>query len=126
MAHPGGRNGDPSDGVGPVSGRRIGTTAEISNTQATDGAQAADAAGGADAVAEVQSAAGAGEVDAVADIAAGLESGAIDPAQARAALIEQALAAHLPPDADAALVAEVRANLEAALANDPTIASLLS
>lgn len=129
MAHPGGRDGDPSDGVGPVSGRRIGTTAEISNTQATDGAdgaQAADAAGGADAVAEVQSAAGAGEVDAVADIAAGLETGAIDPAQARAALIEQALAAHLPPGADEALVAEVRANLEAALANDPTIASLLS
>jgi len=138
MAHPGGRDGDPSDGVQPVTGRRIGNTAEISNTDAAgpteatdatgaaDAADAADAAGSAQSAAEVQSTSGASEVGAVADITAGLESGAIDAAQAKAALIEQALAAHLPPDADAALVAEVRADLEAALANDPTLTSLLS
>ena len=135
MAHPGGRDGDPSDGVQPVTGRRIGNTAEISNTDAagpteatdaTGAADAADAAGSAQSAAEVQSTSGASEVGAVADITAGLESGAIDAAQAKAALIEQALAAHLPPDADAALVAEVRADLEAALANDPTLTSLLS
>jgi hypothetical protein len=58
-------------------------------------------------------------------IAADLASGAIDPATARARLIEHAVQSQLPSDADPAMVAAIRAEVEALLADSPLLEQLL-
>lgn len=60
-----------------------------------------------------------------AAIAQALASGAIDAATAERLLIDEAVRASLPPNSDPALVAALRAEVEAVLTGDPTIAALL-
>jgi len=64
-------------------------------------------------------------VDPTASVAEALATGAIDGDAALRALVDHATAAVLGPAADPAQVAAVRAEVEALLADDPTLASLL-
>jgi hypothetical protein len=92
------------------AGEAIAGTAAAESTPAVDPATAADGAGalgGAEAIAEA------------------LATGAIDGDEARAALIAEAVQAHLPADADPLLVSRIRADVEAMLAADPTLTELL-
>ena len=120
MTQPGGS--DPSDPLRPVGPLRGDGVNGASATQAADGAAAAD---GVEATSAVDPAAATDEVRGTDAIADALEAGAIDAEAARARLIEDALAAHLPADADPAVVEAVRADIEAALADDPTLDRLL-
>jgi hypothetical protein len=70
-------------------------------------------------------AAGVGAAGGPEAIAHALATGAIDAEQARAALIADAVRAHLPPDADPVTLSRIRAEVEAMLAGDPVIAELL-
>jgi hypothetical protein len=88
----------------------------IAGTAATEGTQAVDPAATVD---------GAGATGGPAAIADALAAGAIDGDEARAALIAEAVQAHLPADADPILVSRIRADVEAMLADDPVIAELL-
>ncbi len=97
---------------------RIGAT----KITATDAAEASDAAGAVDGTGAVEASA-ASETDAIAQA---LANGEIDPAQAKTALIDAAVRSQLPPHADPALAAEIRAEVEAALEADPTLAALLT
>jgi hypothetical protein len=63
---------------------------------------------------------------AVATVEAGLASGALDADSARATLVDAVLAAQLPPGLPPAVVADMRADLEAALVADPTLRALLT
>ena len=128
MMHSGGR--DPAD-LGDTAIRAVGgghgEGTEIAGSDAVDAARApateAAGAGGSEGVLGAQGVQGASGTQ---ELAGALEAGRIDAEQARAALIEQAIAAHLPADADPALVDELRADLLAALADDPTLHALLS
>ncbi|MBL4685103.1 MAG: hypothetical protein JKY37_10980 [Nannocystaceae bacterium] len=139
MSHSGGQNGsNPMGSVERVQGGQLGATSEISGPQGADGPAGAaastevvgtEAASGAEATSGVVGAAeldGAHGVDGTAAITEALQAGEINAESARTTLIEQAIAAHLPPDADPAVVDELRAELSAALADDPTLAGLLS
>lgn len=131
MSHSGGQNGgDPTGPVGPVQGGRISTSPEISDASfatATEGAQAAgpvDAAEG-EAASRIGGVGEAGATQGTAAVAESLQAGRVDAAQAQALLIEQAIAAHIPPDADPALIESLRSELTLALADDPTLSALL-
>jgi len=84
---------------------------------AVEGAEAADAAAPAEGVAASDG------VDAVADA---LATGAIDATEARAQLVDEMVRASLPAGSDPALVEEIRAQVEAMLAGDPTLERLLA
>jgi len=118
--------GDPDDDdpnslrIGALSGvTRSGASAATDPADAVAGAAAAEAAAPVDPAPDVGA---LGGPDAVAHA---LATGAIDPAQARAALIDDAVAAHLPVDADPLFVSRIRAEVEALLADDPVLAELL-
>ena len=79
------------------------------------------ASGGLTGVAPVEAAA----ADPVASISEALAAGAIDAEAARVQLIDAVVAAQMPAGADPALWREIRAEVEALLAGDPTLADLL-
>lgn len=107
---------------------RIGGVARPAGTGATTPAEAT-----AGAVAAAEAGTGVAPADRVqseavnptASVAEALATGAIDGDAALRALVEQATAAVLGPAADPAQVAAVRAEVQALLADDPTLASLL-
>jgi hypothetical protein len=84
---------------------------------AVEGSEAADAATAADGVAPTSG------IDAVAEA---LATGAIDATEARARLVDEMVRASLPAGSDPALVEEIRAQVEALLAGDPTLERLLA
>jgi hypothetical protein len=90
--------------------------AEIDAAEGVEGVEAADRA------APTEGASATASTDAIAEA---LGAGRIDAEQARAQLIDEALRAQLPAGADPALVEELRAELSALLADDPTLARLL-
>lgn len=106
-------NSGPSDPLERIGGAKIAATDAAS---AADGASAVESAPAVDAPA-------ASSTDAIAQA---LANGEIDPAQAKSALIDAAVAAQLPANADPVLAAEIRAQVEAALEADPTLAALLT
>jgi hypothetical protein len=112
--------GDPTEPLSPVSGSELGA------------ANAIDAVGEAPKTDEIGAAAPVGGpegVDAPTPtdaIAQALAAGEIDADQARAQLIDAAVAAQLPPDVDPAVAADLRAEVAAALAADPTLERLLT
>jgi hypothetical protein len=79
----------------------------------------------AEATREVEGTQAAAEADSIDTITRALANGAIDAGEARARLIEHTVRAQLPANADPALVAEIRAEVEASLAADPLLESLL-
>ena len=108
----------------------------VGRTTPGDGATAVDPAakaGEVDAAAEVGAADAAIEVGAVGAIAAdpiaavtnALATGAIDADAARSQLIDAVIAAQMPPGADPAVWQSIRAEVEALLVGDPTLADLL-
>ena len=97
---------------------------------------AAQPTAGVDAVAELGEVAASSELagvdpieaaaaDPVASITEALAAGAIDAEAARVQLIDAVVAAQMPVGADPALWREIRAEVEALLAGDPTLADLL-
>ncbi len=98
---------------------------------AADGVAQAEAVGSAGEIAAATSASAASAVDAPAspfgvdEISAGLAAGSLSPAEAQSMLIDRVVAAQLPEGAAPALVESVRAEVAAALANDPLLAALL-
>jgi hypothetical protein len=120
------RDDDDALRIPPV---RLRASAQpLERTKAADGAAAAE---GTEAIAEaaastaVEPAEGAGAPSGIDAIAQALASGSLDVEQARAALVADAVRAHLPADADPALVSRIRAEVEAMLTDDPVIAELL-
>lgn len=79
------------------------------------------ASGGLTGVAAVEAAA----ADPVASISEALAAGAIDAEAARVQLIDAVVASQMPAGADPALWREIRAEVEALLAGDPTLTDLL-
>jgi hypothetical protein len=112
MTHTGGNSDDPMRIAGVTRTPRTGGAEAVApaDAEATQG------------IAASGSAAALASTDAIADA---LANGAIDAAEARAQLIEQSVRAQLPTGADPALVAEVRAQVEALLQGDPLLESLL-
>jgi hypothetical protein len=118
MANPTQGGGDPDDlRVGPVGGSRRG--------EGPDAADAVDAAEGSRGAAAVEGVAETGRAGATEAIATALSTGAIDAAEAKARLIDEAVRAQLPEGTDPAIVAAVRAEVEAMLTNDPLLEDLL-
>ena len=106
---------DPKElGVAPVSGSTKAAQA--------DPAAPVDGPGGAAAIDGVDP---LGNASSAAPVASELASGAIDGEQATARLIEQAVRAQLPPDAEAAAIQALTSEVEALLAADPTLNALL-
>ncbi len=126
-----GDQGDDDDRQHPL---RIASTRPVSRSSPTQGP---DAAEGAEASEPVDAAAASGAVDPAASLTASgaasgpaaiadaLAAGTIDAAQARAALIADAVDAHVPVGASPELVSRIRAEVEAMLASDPVVAELL-
>lgn len=65
------------------------------------------------------------KADPVAAVSEALATGAIDAETARVQLVDAIVASQMPAGADPALWSEVRAEVEALLAGDPTLADLL-
>lgn len=59
------------------------------------------------------------------ELAQALSTGAVSVEQARERLINEVVGTQLPADASPELVEQVRAEVEAMLADDPTLAALL-
>ncbi len=129
--------GDPQDPISPVGGAGAPDASD-----SPDGASlepGLEPAAGAEMVGELDAAeasgpeatAASGGVDGPAalqgdaDIALALERGNLSPAEAQRALIEQVVERQLPEGASPAERANMRAELEAVLAGDPTLAHLL-
>ena len=112
--------GDASDPLARVGPRGIDGA---SAARGVDRAEAADEVARPEAIDPAAETAPASGTDAIAEA---LAAGRIDPAAARAQLIDEALAASLPPGSDPALIADLRAEIEAALAADPTLDRLLT
>ncbi len=98
--------------------------AEVDAAAATAGVDATAGATAAGATTEV-GAAGAVRADPIAAITDALATGAIDPDTARSRLIDAVVAAQMPAGADPAVWQEIRADVEALLAGDPTLMDLL-
>ena len=96
----------------------------IGGVPRTAGAAAVDAAASAEAPEAIRGI-DTLEIDAAARVAQSLAAGAIDTDTAVATLAEAAATTMLGPGADAAAIAAVRAEVEALLAGDPTLAALL-
>ncbi|MCR9165271.1 MAG: hypothetical protein ACE37F_26840 [Nannocystaceae bacterium] len=109
----------------------------VERNSGASGPGAADAAGSSDAVSGAAGVDSTGPVQAttavdapsstagVDEISAAIAAGSLSAADAQAMLIDQVVAAQLPEGADPALAAEIRAEVAAALAGDPVLASLL-
>ena len=91
----------------------VAAVAEVAASGEVAGAAAVEAAGAAAAA------------DPVAAISEALAAGAIDAETARVQLVEAIVAAQMPAGADPALWLEIRAEVEALLAGDPTLTDLL-
>lgn len=109
---------DPTGPLGPIGSDRSEAIAP------------SDAATGAEGVARTRAAEGAASASAVGAttaeaIASALASGTIDAQTARMQLIDEAVRAHLPPDAAPETVSAIRAEVEALLAHDPLVERLL-
>lgn len=98
---------------------RIGGIARPTGAGGVEPTEAATAADRVDAAPEL------GGPDATAGVAQALAAGAIDGDAALRALVEHAATSVLGPGADPAAIAAVRAEVEALLAGDPTLATLL-
>ncbi|HEY0132702.1 MAG TPA: hypothetical protein VGB85_01445 [Nannocystis sp.] len=96
-------------------------TSAATEVGAASSVGAASAAGGASEVGAV----GAVAADPVASITDALATGAIDADTARSRLIDAVVASQMPPGADPAVWQAIRAEVEALVAGDPTIADLL-
>lgn len=96
----------------------------IGGVSRPQGAAPVDAAAPTEATAAVERVE-APQIDAVARVAESLATGAIDADAALRALIDATASSVLGPGADPAALAAVRAEVEALLAGDPTLASLL-
>lgn len=118
MANPTRGGGDPDD-------LRVGAIGSSGRAEGPDGADAVDAAEGSRGAAAVDGVTETGRVGGAEAIASALSSGAIDAAEAKARLIDEAVRAQLPEGTDPAVVAAVRAEIEALLANDPVLEDLL-
>jgi hypothetical protein len=112
--------GDPSDPLRPIGPGALDGASRARGIERAEGAEEAAAAGPVSATAHTAATEG---TDAIAQA---LAAGEIDPATARALLLDEAIAASLPPGADPALAAELRAEIEAVLAADPTLQRLLT
>lgn len=120
------RGGDPSDPIGPLKPTGAGG---ISQSRGVEEAQGAQSVSGVDAVGSaqaVQATEASGAVQGTDAIAQALATGAIDASEAKAQLIDEVVRTQLPAGADPALVAEVRAEVEALLAADPILEKLLT
>ena len=102
----------------------IDPAARAGEVDAATAASAASAASAAGAATEV-GAVGAVAADPVAAISDALATGAIDADTAHSRLIDAVVASQMPPGADPAVWQAIRAEVEALLAGDPTIAELL-
>ena len=102
----------------------IDPAARAGEVDAATAASAASAASAAGAATEVN-AVGAVAADPVAAISDALATGAIDADTAHSRLIDAVVASQMPPGADPAVWQAIRAEVEALLAGDPTIAELL-
>jgi hypothetical protein len=113
--------GDPLAGpLRPVGPREVDRAAQAQDVEATGGAESTAAPAAPE---EIGAVSGARPSDAVAQA---LAAGQIDAEAARAQLIDDALRAQLPAGSDPALVADLRAELEAIFAADPVLARLLT
>ena len=113
---------DPSENSALSGLRGVGRSAGAARTESVDAAPALDSA------AAVEQAAAPGEVGSVDPLRAlteALAAGAIDAETARVQLIDAMVAAQMPAGADPALWSEIRAEVEALLAGDPTLNDLL-
>ena len=119
---------DPLPGLSGVGRSTPGEGANAIDPAArageVDAATAASAASAAGAATEV-GAVGAVAADPVAAISDALATGAIDADTAHSRLIDAVVASQMPPGADPAVWQAIRAEVEALLAGDPTIAELL-
>lgn len=109
----------PGNDDDPLRTPRIGGVARSAGSGAATPAEAGAGVTAADRVQPEEA------VDPTASVSDALATGAIDGAAALRALVDQATARVLGPAADPAQVAAVRAEVEALLAGDPTLASLL-
>lgn len=117
----GGDASDPLAGpLRPVGPRSVDRASRAHDAEAVDGAKSTAAATAAEEVGAISE---ARPSDAVAEA---LAAGHIDAEAARARLIDDALRAQLPAGTDPALMAELRAELEAVLASDPVLQRLLT
>lgn len=122
------RHDDPSghgplpalDGVGRSGAAR--PAASVEDVAAVGEVAASGEVAGA---AAVEAAGAAAAADPVAAISEALAAGAIDAETARVQLVEAIVAAQMPAGADPALWLEIRAEVEALLAGDPTLTDLL-
>ena len=116
---------DPLPGLSGVGRSTPGEGANAVDPAArageVDAATAASAAGSATEVGAV----GAVAADPIAAISDALATGAIDADTAHSRLIDAVVASQMPPGADPAVWQAIRAEVEALLAGDPTIAELL-
>lgn len=101
-------------------------------TSAVESVGAAKPPKAAQAASEVDSTAAAAAADAATGvggpdlaIAEALSTGSVDPAQARDQLVDQVVRSQLPEDASPELIERVRSEVEALLADDPTLGALL-
>lgn len=127
--------GDPEDPIAPVGGPGTADASgsldsatldsAVDQAGATSGVEGAVATGGTDAAAATTAVDASSAVQGDADLARALSAGEISPAQAQQALIEQAVESQLPEGATPAERELLRAELEAVLASDPTLAGLL-
>ena len=130
------RHDDPSaqdplpglSGVGrstPATGApEVDAAADIGETSAASEVGAATGVGAAGSTTEV-GAVGAVAADPIASISDALAAGAIDADTARSQLIDAVVASQMPPGANPAVWQAIRAEVEALVAGDPTIADLL-
>lgn len=116
MSDPPSKPRDPGAAIESVGAAKAPKRAE--GAQAVDDVDASQAADGAQSVSAVAS-----EADLA--LAQALSTGAVDPASARAQLIEEVVRGQLPEDASPELIERVRGEVEALLADDPTLAALL-
>jgi len=109
-------------------GSRDQDDVRIGGVRAAETAKPAEAASETTSAASISAVSGATEAQATAAteaIVAALASGAVGTAAAQARLIDHAVRAQLPAHADAQLVDDLREEVEALLASDPTLAALL-
>ena len=94
----------------------VGRVASAQNAAATG------ASGAVDPASSTRATAAAGDIEA---LTSALASGEIDPAQAQQMLIECVVQEQLPADATPEMIEAIRTEVEAMLAEDPTLQALL-
>lgn len=127
------RHDDPSAQDPLMALKGVGHTTPgdgATRVDATTGGEEVEAAGSAASAtgtAEVGrvGAVAADAIDPVVGISDALATGAIDPETARSRLIDAVVTAQMPAGADPVVWQEIRADVEALLAGDPTLMDLL-